>query len=244
MHLLLVEDDPRLGDLVARLLGGERHLVERAASGNAALEMAEAPGLDAIVLDVGLPDISGLEVARRLRARGSVVPILMLTARDAVADWVAGLDSGADDYLTKPFAIEELSARVREALEAVAADAGVRLVLDLEPAPVHGDEARLRQLAGILVDNAIKHSPSGGRVTVTVRLGARLTVEDEGPGIDPAHLDKAFDRFWRAPGAPAGGTGLGLAIARWIAERHGGTIQAGNRVPGPGASFVVRVPED
>ena len=94
MHLLLVEDDPRLGDLVARLLGGERHLVERAADGTSALEMAEAPGLDAIVLDVGLPDISGLEVARRLRARGSVVPILMLTARDAVADRVAGLDCG------------------------------------------------------------------------------------------------------------------------------------------------------
>ena len=113
MHLLLVEDDPRLGDLVARLLGGERHLVERAANGSVALEMADAPGLDAIVLDVGLPDISGLEVARRLRARGSAIPILMLTARDAVADRVAGLDAGADDYLVKPFAIEELSARVR-----------------------------------------------------------------------------------------------------------------------------------
>jgi len=113
MHLLLVEDDPRLGDLVARLLGGERHLVERAADGTSALELAAAPGLDAIVLDVGLPDISGLEVARRLRAGGSAVPILMLTARDAVSDRVAGLDAGADDYLTKPFAIEELSARVR-----------------------------------------------------------------------------------------------------------------------------------
>ena len=113
MHLLLVEDDPRLGDLVARLLGGERHLVERAATGTAALEMAGGPGIDAIVLDVGLPDVSGLEVARRLRAAGSLVPILMLTARDSVSDRVAGLDSGADDYLVKPFAIEELSARVR-----------------------------------------------------------------------------------------------------------------------------------
>ena len=65
------------------------------------------------MLDVGLPDVSGLEVARRLRARGSQVPILMLTARDAVSDRVAGLDAGADDYLVKPFAIEELSARVR-----------------------------------------------------------------------------------------------------------------------------------
>jgi DNA-binding response OmpR family regulator len=113
MHLLLVEDDPRLGDLVARLLAGERHVVERAATGTEALELAEAPGIDAIVLDVGLPDLSGLEVARRLRARGSQVPILMLTARDGIADRVAGLDAGADDYLVKPFAIEELSARVR-----------------------------------------------------------------------------------------------------------------------------------
>ena len=113
MHLLLVEDDPRLGDLVARLLGGERHVVERAVTGGAALELAESPGIDAIVLDIGLPDISGLEVARQLRARGSRVPILMLTARDAIADRVAGLDAGADDYLVKPFAVEELSARVR-----------------------------------------------------------------------------------------------------------------------------------
>ncbi len=113
MHLLLVEDDPRLADLVARLLGGERHLVDTATTGAIALEMAEAPGIDAIVLDVGLPDLSGLEVARRIRARGSRVPILMLTARDAVSDRVAGLDAGADDYLVKPFAIEELAARVR-----------------------------------------------------------------------------------------------------------------------------------
>ena len=124
----------------------------------------------------------------------------------------------------------------------MAAAAGVRLALDLQPAPVRGDEARLRQLAGILVDNAIRHSPAGGRVTVTVRPGALLTVDDEGPGIAPEHLDRVFERFWRAPGAPAEGTGLGLAIARWIAERHGGSIHAENRSPGPGARFVVRIP--
>jgi signal transduction histidine kinase len=79
-------------------------------------------------------------------------------------------------------------------------------------------------------------------VTVTVRPGALLTVDDEGPGIAPEHLDKVFERFWRAPGAPAEGTGLGLAIARWVAERHGGAIHAENRSPGPGARFVVRIP--
>jgi two-component system OmpR family response regulator len=113
MHLLLVEDDPRLADLVSRLLIGDHHVVETAATGVAALELAGGDGLDAIVLDVGLPDLSGLEVARRIRARGSRIPILMLTARDAVSDRVAGLNSGADDYLIKPFAVEELAARIR-----------------------------------------------------------------------------------------------------------------------------------
>jgi DNA-binding response OmpR family regulator len=113
MHLLLVEDDPRLADLVARLLIGDHHVVELAATAAAAIELSDLPGLDAIVLDVGLPDLSGFEVARRLRGRGSRIPILMLTARDAISDRVSGLDAGADDYLVKPFAVEELAARIR-----------------------------------------------------------------------------------------------------------------------------------
>lgn len=114
MHLLVVEDDPRLGGLLKRLLTEERHLVELTASGKEALEIAGAgDGLDAIVLDIGLPDLGGIEVARRLRRGGSHVPIIMLTARDAVDDRVGGLDAGADDYLVKPFAYQELSARLR-----------------------------------------------------------------------------------------------------------------------------------
>ena len=134
------------------------------------------------------------------------------------------------------------AAEATEALEPVATARGIRLVLDIEPAPLRGDEARLRQLAGILVDNAIRHSPDGGRVTVTVRPGARLAVDDDGPGIDPEHLDKVFERFWRAPGSPSGGTGLGLAIASWIAQHHRGEVHAENRHPGPGARFVVNLP--
>ena len=112
MHILLVEDDARLARLTIRLLSEDRHVVEHAATGQEALDLAGG-SLDVIVLDVGLPDVSGLEVARRLRAAGSAVPILMLTARDAVMDRVRGLDAGADDYLVKPFAFEELSARLR-----------------------------------------------------------------------------------------------------------------------------------
>ena len=114
MHLLVVEDDPKLGRLLTRMLQEERHLVELTGLGEEALEIAEAnSGIDAIILDIGLPDIPGTDVARRLRAKGSRLPILMLTARDAIEDRVRGLDAGADDYLVKPFAFQELSARLR-----------------------------------------------------------------------------------------------------------------------------------
>ena len=114
MHLLLVEDDPRLQRVLRRLLEDDRHVVEVAQDGRTALELAEATsGIEAVVLDVGLPDMSGLDVARRLRRDGRELAILMLTARDTVNDRVSGLDAGADDYLVKPFAYEELSARLR-----------------------------------------------------------------------------------------------------------------------------------
>jgi len=114
MHLLLVEDDERLARVLRRLLEDDRHVVEVANDGETGVELAEsAAGIEAVILDVGLPDISGLEVARRIRKSGRELAILMLTARDTVTDRVTGLDAGADDYLVKPFAFEELSARLR-----------------------------------------------------------------------------------------------------------------------------------
>ena len=114
MHLLVVEDDPRLSRLLKRLLEEDRHVVELASDGETALEIATATsGIQLVILDVGLPDLSGIEVARRLRRNGRETAILMLTARDTIGDRVAGLDAGADDYLVKPFAFEELAARIR-----------------------------------------------------------------------------------------------------------------------------------
>jgi len=114
VHLLVIEDDARLVRLLKRLLTQDRHVVETATTAEEGIEIASSDlGLDAIVLDVGLPDKSGFEVARTLRKQGSQTPILMLTARDSVNDRVAGLDAGADDYLVKPFAYEELLARLR-----------------------------------------------------------------------------------------------------------------------------------
>jgi DNA-binding response OmpR family regulator len=113
MHLLVVEDDERLRRVLKRLLEEDRHIVDLAGDGQTGLELASADGFDAVILDVGLPDVSGLEVARRLRRDKREVAIIMLTARDTVDDRVSGLDAGADDYLVKPFAYAELAARLR-----------------------------------------------------------------------------------------------------------------------------------
>ncbi len=153
MHLLVVEDDPRLGPLLRRLLEGDRHVVELATDGPSGLELAEGvAGIDAVVLDIGLPRLSGLDVARRLRAAGSRLPILMLTARDTVGDRVTGLDAGADDYLVKPFAYQELAARLR-ALARRSSDAPARAGTTLSAGEIALDE-RLRQVtvAGRPVD--------------------------------------------------------------------------------------------
>jgi DNA-binding response OmpR family regulator len=114
MKILLVEDDERLSRSLARLLEQDRHNVEVAADGETGLEIALGEnGIDVVVLDIGLPDMSGLEVARRIRHGKRDLAILMLTARDTVGDRVTGLDSGADDYVVKPFAYDELAARLR-----------------------------------------------------------------------------------------------------------------------------------
>jgi two-component system response regulator MprA len=111
--VLVVDDDASLRRMLNRTLGAEGFAVETAADGGGALVAVERSVPEVIVLDVGLPGLDGLAVCRRLRAKGIGTPIIMLTARDAVPDRVAGLESGADDYLVKPFATEELVARIR-----------------------------------------------------------------------------------------------------------------------------------
>jgi signal transduction histidine kinase len=169
---------------------------------------------------------AGTDQLRRL-----VDDLLLLARTDAEAVELESVDSD----------LAQVAAETVEGLEPVARDRGVKLQLDIEPAPLRGDPQRLGQLVSILVDNAIRHSPPGGLVTVGVRTG-RLFVEDSGRGIEAEHLPRVFERFWRAPGAPPGGTGLGLAIAAWIVERHGGTIAAGSPASGSGARFSVTLP--
>jgi DNA-binding response OmpR family regulator len=116
MRLLLVEDDAKLADMLARSLREQGYAVDLSTDGERAYYQARINEYDGIVLDIGLPGRDGLDVSQTLRREGKRVPILMLTARDAVRDRIAGLDAGADDYLTKPFALEELHARLRALL--------------------------------------------------------------------------------------------------------------------------------
>lgn len=155
MRLLVVEDDARLGRALRRMLEHDRHVVEVTDHGLDALEIVSSGiGVEAVILDVGLPDISGVEVARRLRRGGHRVPILMLTARDGTADRVAGLDAGADDYLVKPFAYEELVARLR--------------ALDRRAAGHHQIDQKLSN-GPILLDQRLRRVEVTGRVVELTR---------------------------------------------------------------------------
>ncbi|MFS8639672.1 MAG: response regulator transcription factor [Symbiobacteriaceae bacterium] len=151
LRVLVVDDDPKITAFLRRSLALEGYDVTVANSGTEALRsVAESPP-DLMVLDIMMPDVDGLEVCRRIRAAGETFPILMLTARDAVSDRVKGLDQGADDYLVKPFALEELLARLR-ALSRRAA------------APAQSESGhRVLQYADLRLDTATREAYRGNR---------------------------------------------------------------------------------
>jgi two-component system response regulator MprA len=144
MNVLVVDDEPTLRDALERALRAEGYHVSTAADGGAALERMASDRPDLVVLDVLMPVMDGLEVARSLRAAGDRTPILVLTARDSVSDRVEGLDAGADDYLVKPFALDELLARIRALLRRSSTATGDRPLrfADLELDPVTRDVRR------------------------------------------------------------------------------------------------------
>ena len=152
MHVLLVEDDPVLADGIARILRGHGMVVDVVHNGDDADRALQAREVSVAVLDIGLPGIDGFEVVRRLRSRGSQLPVLLLTARDDVQDRVRGLEMGADDYLVKPFAAPELVARLKA------------LVRRSNPRPVD------LQLGGLQLDPFARRATIDG---LTIELSAR-----------------------------------------------------------------------
>jgi DNA-binding response OmpR family regulator len=162
-HVLVVEDQAALAHLIERVLGEEGFRTTLAFDGRTGLQVALGTAPEAMVLDVSLPGLDGLELCRAVRARGLRMPIIMLTARDAVPDRVAGLEAGADDYVTKPFAFEELIARLRAHLRREGRTVGplqvADLVLDPETHRVtrNGHEVALSAQEFRLLELLIRH---------------------------------------------------------------------------------------
>ena len=212
-HILLVEDDEKLSRMVELELKYEGYAVTKAYDGRSGLEQAVAGPCDLVLLDIMLPQLSGMEVLRRLRREKPLLPVIMVTARDSVTDKVSGLDSGADDYITKPFAIEELLARIRTALrkhaKAAAAPAeenaytvqDVRLEKDARRVLVNGTEVKLtRKEFDLLVPDGAPGQGHGPLVPAGAGVGLRLCRRDQlgGRGCPiPAQQDRRA--LWADP---------------------------------------------
>ena len=155
----MVDDDAAVRDSLARTLRFEGHQVDTAQDGQQALGVVRADEPDAVILDVSMPRLDGLATCRQLRAEGVLVPILMLTARDSVGDRVAGLDAGADDYLVKPFALQELLARLRALLRRSL----LATVADPGPAPAEADRGAWLTFADLRLDPQTREVYRGPR---------------------------------------------------------------------------------
>lgn len=251
--VLIVDDELHIIEFLRMGFSYEGFDIHVAMNGPEALRVAAAQNPDIVILDIMLPGLDGLEVARRLRTTSNTA-IIMLTAKGAVDDRVAGLDMGADDYLTKPFAFRELMARVRAVLrrhgkhfDELLTFQGVTLIPD-----ICADADRLRQVLLNIVDNALKFTPVSGRVELIASSGSGgeivIQVLDTGVGIPTEALPHVFDRFYRADPARVrsplqiGGNGLGLAIAKELIEMHRGKI-AINSTLGAGTTVTITLPQ-
>ncbi|MGH2872004.1 MAG: response regulator transcription factor [Solirubrobacteraceae bacterium] len=200
-RVLVVDDDPPLLRMLQRSLAAEGFEVALAPDGGSALAAAERFAPDAIVLDVAIPSPDGIAVCRRLRAKGLVTPILMLTARDAIADRVAGLEAGADDYLIKPFAVAELVARLRalarrgKAPDGVLAYADLTLDTDRRTATRAGRRLELTGREAALLELLLR---AGGQVVTRAR--ALDEIWDDGAGSNV--VDRYVTRLRRKLGDP------------------------------------------
>ena len=201
MRLLLAEDDKQLGESLQAALALEGYAVDWLTRGSEVLHATEVAGYDAVILDIGLPGLSGLEVLRALRQRGESLPVMLLTARDTVADRVQGLDVGADDYLSKPFDVNELFARLRSILRRSAGVAGPSLVAGELEIFLHNHEVRFRGEALVLPAKEVALlevlARNRGRFVTKTRLAESLYSWDDEVGSNTlevyiSHLRKQF----------------------------------------------------
>jgi DNA-binding response OmpR family regulator len=179
MRVLVVEDEPRMAALIKQGLEEEAYAVDVVGDGSEVLDWIQTAEYDVVLLDIMLPGLNGIEVCRLLRAKGYAMPVLMLTARDATADKVQGLDSGADDYLVKPFAIEELTARLRA------------LVRREGPA-----KTPTLQIGDLILDTATRRAQRGGKIIdLTAKEYALLETLMRHPG-QVLTRDQIINHVW------------------------------------------------
>jgi two-component system copper resistance phosphate regulon response regulator CusR len=188
-HILLAEDSPRIAAFVTKGLRANGYTVTHTADGNEVLPLLETLSVDLLILDIGLPGRDGLDVLRELRGRGDETPVIILTARDSVADTVTGLDTGADDYMAKPFSFDELLARVRRRARGVANMPGTdntvltagRVSLDLRTRRVRvdGREEELTAREFTLLEMFLRHA---GQVLAREQLLDQVWGFDYDPG--------------------------------------------------------------
>jgi two-component system OmpR family response regulator len=220
MRILIVEDDPVLADGLTRSLRQADYAVDCAPDGTQADHLLTAQTYDLVILDLGLPGLDGLDVLKRLRRRGSSMPVLVLTARDALPDRVKGLDLGADDYLTKPFDLPELEARVRALIRRGQAGGSALLThgpLTLDTggrrATLHGAPLELsaREL-GVLEVLMLR----SGRVVNKEQLTAQLYGSDEevGPNAIEVYVHRLRKKVETAGGAIRTIRGLGYLLEK------------------------------
>jgi two-component system response regulator MprA len=179
-RIMVVDDDPRILEALRRALTLRGFAVTTAGGGGAALSLLGLGAPDALVLDVAMPDVDGVEVCSRLRAAGDRTPVLMLTARDGIADRVLGLEAGADDYLVKPFALDELVARIRAMLRRAAPDGG----------------GRLMRLADLTLDEATFEARRGARALQLTRTEFQLLATLLRNPRRVVTRDALFDHVW------------------------------------------------
>jgi two-component system response regulator MprA len=183
MFALVVDDERSVRDALSRALRSEGYEVQLAASGGEALGLLADQSPDVIVLDIGMPGLDGLETCRLIRAKGDEVPILMLTARSGVSDRVAGLDAGADDYLVKPFALEELMARLRA-------------MLRRQAQPPSASEPTALSYGGIDLDPVTREVNVNGEAITTTRLEFALLELFLRHPRQVLTREVIFDRVW------------------------------------------------
>ena len=247
MRLLLAEDEKALSKALTTILERNNYSVDAVFDGQEALEYLEVDNYDCVILDIMMPKVDGITVLKEIRKKGSLIPVLMLTAKSEVDDKVLGLDAGANDYLTILSRMEEsrretvtvdfpFSDMVEETVntfQALAKTQKKTLVSEITlMISICGEEKALNRLVTILLDNALKYSEDGGQILVRLekeKKRIRLSVYNTTEFISREHLEHLFDRFYRTDSSrnsQTGGYGLGLSIASATVEAHRGKITA------------------